>query len=87
MPEIVEREAEKLPDKKLETVEMIKDAIDDLCKRCLQPENLDSELAHILEDAIWMQTLYAIACGAKNPTHLAKAALTTNGLKFNRWYA
>jgi len=45
----------------------------------------DNEKAHSLEDDLWEEVLNAIACGASNPQELAREALKTQEIEFNRW--
>jgi hypothetical protein len=48
----------------------------------------DSETAHASEDKLWVDVLRAIAAGdADNPQSLAKEALQTEAIKFDRWFA
>jgi hypothetical protein len=47
----------------------------------------DSEVAHGLENALRLEVLRAIADGAENPAALAREALETQHLNFERWYA
>ena len=54
------------------------DAIDDLSD--------DWEAAHREEDQLYRDVLQAIANGAPDPTHLARTALETSSLFFDRYY-
>ena len=47
----------------------------------------DPEAAHADEDALYLDTLRAIADGAENPQKLAKWALVAAGIPYTRWYA
>ena len=47
----------------------------------------DPELAHGEEDQLWSDVLRAIADGAPEPAALARAALATADIAFDRWYA
>lgn len=47
----------------------------------------DYEVAHQAEDMIWRDVLMAIAAGAEDPRELARVALTTGDLRFNRCHA
>lgn len=47
----------------------------------------DDERAHALEDALYKDVLKAIAQGARNGRQLAAEVLTTDQIKFGRWYA
>lgn len=47
----------------------------------------DPEMAHALEDELREQVLQAIADGSEDPSSLARAALKTSGLDFERWCA
>ena len=47
----------------------------------------DNEEAHCREDGLWVDVLTAIAAGAPDAAELAKAALETDALTFERWYA
>jgi len=47
----------------------------------------DDESAHSMEKQLWEDVLDAIAKGSENPSELARLALLTRGMKFNRWYA
>lgn len=42
--------------------------------------------AHVLEDALFLDVLKAIAGGAKNPKALATAAIVSADLEINRWF-
>jgi hypothetical protein len=44
----------------------------------------DFEMAHSAEDALWRETLEAIADGADEPNELARLALATSGFDFPR---
>jgi hypothetical protein len=48
----------------------------------------DSEEAHLLEDAMHASVLEAIADGrAADPAQLARTALSSSEIRFERWYA
>jgi hypothetical protein len=47
----------------------------------------DDERAHALEDRLHKDVLKAIAEGASNGRQLAAEALTTDQIRFGRWYA
>lgn len=47
----------------------------------------DDEKQHSWEDDLWENVLRAISGGAKNPDKLAKEALKTKELDFERWCA
>jgi len=48
----------------------------------------DVETAHGMEDYLWQEVLQTIADGtAEDPAALARAALKTTELDFDRWYA
>ena len=47
----------------------------------------DPEVAHSMEDALYVEVLQAIAGGAGNPQELAAAALNAYELEFPRWCA
>ena len=47
----------------------------------------DNEAAHSDEDELHQDVLQAIADGAAHPADLAQAALETQKLDFQRWYA
>lgn len=47
----------------------------------------DSERAHNREDHMRRDVLRAIADGAPDPAALARAALATESIDFERWYA
>lgn len=47
----------------------------------------DDENAHIEEKRIWGEVLVAIAKGAPNADALAREALETSHIDFQRWYA
>lgn len=50
-------------------------------------EGGDDEMCHVEEDSILTDTLKAIAGGSRFPIDLATIALTTEDIKFSRWYA
>jgi hypothetical protein len=45
------------------------------------------ELSHVEEDRLYCDVLEAIASGATNPAALARAALRTRHLDFDRFYS
>lgn len=47
----------------------------------------DPEMAHTVEIQLWRDVLEAIADGADDPAALARAALYTQEIKFERWLA
>lgn len=47
----------------------------------------DDEVAHSMEDELYVAVLEAIANGADNPEKLAVEALKTLDIEFNRWCA
>lgn len=47
----------------------------------------DDEVAHSMADALHQDVLAAIAAGAPEPQTLAAAALRTETIGFDRWYA
>ena len=47
----------------------------------------DPELAHREEDRLYRDVLIAIATGVANPQELAKAAIETQELDFDRYYS
>lgn len=47
----------------------------------------DNEVAHGMEDALFVDVLKAISRGAADPAGLARAALVANRLDYERWYA
>jgi hypothetical protein len=47
----------------------------------------DPEVAHGLEDKLYLDVIVAISLGAKNPKKLAEAALKCSEIKFPRWCA
>lgn len=47
----------------------------------------DNEKAHGYEDQLREDILKAISEGAENAQEMAKLALSTNDIKFSRWYA
>jgi hypothetical protein len=63
--------------------------VEEIRARVQEIKNLcdDNEAAHSLEDALDEDVLTAIADGAQNPAELARAALATKELEFERWYA
>ena len=46
----------------------------------------DDETAHGEEDDLWKDVLFAIANGQEDPQELAKAAIQTITIEFERWY-
>ena len=67
------------------SIDELKKRVEDLEEQ--QSKSWDPEHFHSLEDAIWQNTLEAIADGAPNAQALAKVALQTTELDFERWYA
>ncbi len=64
----------------------IKDVIDQVKE--IKEEQLDPEVAHLLEDNLYEQVLKEIAFGScSNPKFLAKEALKTKNISFRRWCA
>lgn len=64
----------------------IKDVIDGVEE--IKDEELDPEVAHLLEDNLYEQVLNAIASGkCSDPKSFAKEALKTKDILFRRWYA
>ena len=47
----------------------------------------DPEVAHMKQDQLYFDVLYAISRGAENPIELAELALQSESLNFPRWYA
>jgi hypothetical protein len=47
----------------------------------------DSEIAHSMEDNLYIEVLKAIAAGVDNAQTLAKEALKAHDLTFERWHA
>ena len=47
----------------------------------------DSEVAHGIEDTLYLDVLEAIAAGAENAKELATEALKAKSIAFERWYA
>jgi len=47
----------------------------------------DDEVAHSMEDELYVAILKAIANGADNPEKLAAEALKTKDIEFSRWCA
>jgi hypothetical protein len=47
----------------------------------------DPEVAHALEDALWRDVLVAISEGHETPATLAAAALLSQEIEFERFYA
>ena len=47
----------------------------------------DDKTAHADEDLLYYDVLKSIAFGAKNAQELARAALQTKKIGFERWYA
>lgn len=49
----------------------------------------DSEHAHGEEDAVWESVLEYVAHHSTDPlaAAMARSALTTNAIRFSRWYA
>ncbi|WP_459198739.1 hypothetical protein [Bacillus subtilis] len=45
----------------------------------------DDEIAHSMEDSLYLNVLMAIATGAENASELAEAALNTQDIDFQRW--
>jgi hypothetical protein len=67
------------------TPDHVRRCVEDL--RRLGGPGADHEGCHAMEDDIWRDVLRAIADGAPNPAELARAALETNGIEFERWCA
>lgn len=64
----------------------IKDVIDGVKE--IKEEQLDPEIAHLLEDSLYEQVLKEIAFGkCSNPKIFAKEALKTKNISFRRWCA
>jgi hypothetical protein len=63
--------------------------VDDVVQRLIDisAKSGDSEIAHHEEDILYFDVLRAIAGGATNAQELAKNALRTRLLTFERWYA
>ncbi len=54
----------------------------------IKDEELDPEVAHLLEDNLYEQVLNAIASSkCSDPKSFAKEALKTKDILFRRWYA
>ncbi|MBG9915251.1 hypothetical protein ABD67_10070 [Bacillus sonorensis] len=47
----------------------------------------DDEVAHSMEDELYVAVLQAIVNGADNPGKLAAEALRTKNIEFSRWCA
>jgi hypothetical protein len=47
----------------------------------------DNEKAHVIQDSLWLDVLTDIANGNPDARNLAKAAIKTDQIKFERWYA
>ncbi|MEK3813101.1 hypothetical protein [Bacillus sp. FSL R7-0685] len=47
----------------------------------------DNEIAHSMEDVLYLDVLKEIALGAENGRELAEAALEASNIDFDRWYA
>lgn len=64
----------------------IKDVIEQVKE--IKDEELDPEVAHLLEDNLYEQVLNAIASSkCSDPKSFAKEALKTKDILFRRWYA
>ncbi|PJI12380.1 hypothetical protein CTV96_09540 [Bacillus altitudinis] len=61
--------------------------IDDVQERIevIRQIALDDEVAHGMEDELYIDVLEAIANGADNPEKLASEALKTKDIEFYRW--
>ncbi|GAA0972808.1 hypothetical protein Q7689_00470 [Nocardiopsis tropica] len=61
----------------------------DVASRVNYVNNLrgDDEVAHSEEDDLYADVLQAIADGADSPAALARVALGTKSINFNRWCA
>lgn len=64
----------------------IKDVIEQVKE--IKDEELDPEVAHLLEDNLYEQVLNEIAFGnCSDPKSFAKEALNTKNISFRRWCA
>lgn len=63
----------------------VNNAVKAMAKAALEAP--DHELLHGQEDELHQRVLHAIAKGHPQAVELAKAALKTKQIKFNRWYA
>lgn len=64
----------------------IKDVIEQVKE--IKDEELDPEVAHLLEDNLYEQVLNAIASSkCSDPKSFAKETLKTKDILFRRWYA
>lgn len=68
------------------TVETIEERITDM-GHMLRLNTVDHEALHILETHLHKQVMIAIAAGAPEAQRLARAALKTAQLDFERWCA
>lgn len=66
------------------TVEAVRARVEQIRAVSEQP---DAELAHSEEDALYEEVLRAVAGGHPDAAALARAALETKKLKFDRWCA
>ena len=64
------------------TIEEIRQRIADI-----DDSSDDGEYAHRQEDRLYRDVLQAIAGGVQNPSELAKAALESEDLTFDRFYS
>ena len=67
--------------RKIKTIEDIKAAVAEI-----RETKKDCEHAHITEDALYVNTLRAIANGVDNPVEMATEALKATKIKYLRWY-
>ena len=66
------------------TVEKVKEWLRSIAA---EAEDTDHEEAHVYEDAMREKVLEAIASGCPNASELAKEALKSSEIEFERWYA
>jgi len=65
-------------------IEEVREAVEEIRREAGRD---DDERAHAAEDKLHKDVLKAIAEGARNGRQLAAEALTTDQIKFGRWYA
>lgn len=64
------------------TVDMVKAAVANI-----EANKADPEVAHTLEDDLYLMVLMAIADGVDNAQELATEALKASCIEFMRWHA
>ncbi len=53
----------------------------------IRDKSTDNESAHAAEDKLWQSVLSAIAKGHPRAKELARAALRSTKIEFDRWYS